>query len=67
VITVNITLVGYKSGECVDYAIESGATGICTSGPALSMDGTWIFMAVSVAAVIYFALRLAQALKARGT
>jgi hypothetical protein len=31
------------------------------------MDGTWIFMAVSVAAVIYFALRLAQALKARGT
>ena len=64
-ITVNIVLVGYKAGECVDYTIESGATSMCTSGPALSVDGTWIFVAVSVAAVVYFALRLVQAVRAR--
>lgn len=65
VIIVNLTLLGYKRGECVDYTIESGATGMCTSGPALSMDGTWILAVVSVAAVVYFSLRLVQAVRAR--
>jgi hypothetical protein len=67
VITVNVALLGYKAGECVGYTIESGATSICTSGPALSMDGTWIFAVVSVATVVYFALRLVQAVRARRT
>jgi hypothetical protein len=67
VIIVNITFLGYKQGECVDYTIESGATSMCTSGPALSMDGTWIFALVSVAAVVYFARRLVQAARARRT
>jgi hypothetical protein len=65
VITVNITLLGYKRGECVDYTVESGATSMCASGPALSMDGTWILAIVSVAAIIYFARRLAYVARAR--
>jgi hypothetical protein len=65
VITVNIALLGYKRGECVGYTIESGPTSMCTSGPALSMDGTWIFAVVSVAAVVYFALRLVHEVRAR--
>ena len=64
-ITVNITLLAYKGGECVGPRIESGATSMCTGGPALSMDGTWIFATVSVAAVVYFALRLVHAVRAR--
>ena len=64
-ITVNITLLGYKRGECVGYTIESGATSMCTSGPALSMDGTWILVTVSVVAVVYFAGRLVHAVSAR--
>jgi hypothetical protein len=59
----NITLLAYKSGECVGPTID----GVCTSGPALSADGTWIFTAVSVAVVVYFALRLVQALRTRRT
>ena len=62
-ITVNITLLGYKGGECVDYTIKSGATSMCASGPAVSMDGTWILAAVSVVAVVYFAGRLAHAVR----
>lgn len=65
VISVNITLLGYKQGECVDYTIESGATSMCTSGPALSMDGTWILAVVSIAAIIYLARRLAHVARAR--
>jgi hypothetical protein len=65
VITVTITFLGYKWGECVDYTIESGATSVCTSGPALSMDGTWILAIVSVAAVVYFARRLVRVVRAR--
>jgi hypothetical protein len=65
VITVNITLLGYKRGECVGHTFESGATSMCTSGPALSMDGSWIFVTVSLAAVVYFALRLVQVVRAR--
>ncbi len=65
VIIVLVALLGYKRGECVDYTIESGATSMCTSGPALSMDGTWIFAVVSVAAVVYFALRLVPVARAR--
>jgi hypothetical protein len=64
-ITVNITLLEYKRGECVGHTIESGATSMCTSGPAFSMDGTWIFATVSVAAVVYFALRLVRVVRAR--
>jgi hypothetical protein len=55
----------HREHECVDYTIESGATSVCTSGPALSMDGTWIFAAVSLAAVVYFALRLERAVRVR--
>lgn len=66
-IAVNITLLGYKRGECVDYTIESGATSMCTSGPALSMDGTWILATVSVVAVVYFAGRLVHAVATSGT
>jgi hypothetical protein len=61
VIIVNITLLAYKSGECVGPTID----GACTSGPALSMDGTWILAVVSVAAIIYFARRLAHVAGAR--
>lgn len=57
----NITLLAYKRGECV----ESDATGMCTSGPALSADYTWILVTVSVVAVVYFAGRLVQAVRAR--
>lgn len=64
-ITVNLTFLGYKRGECVDYTIEPGATSMCTSGPALSMDGTWILATVSVVAVVYFAGRLVHAVRAR--
>jgi hypothetical protein len=67
VIIVNIALLGYKRGECVDYTIESGATSMCTSGPALSMDGTWILAVLGVAAVAYFTRRLVQAVRARRT
>jgi hypothetical protein len=38
---------------------------MCTSGPALSMDGTWILATVSVVAVVYFAGRLVHAVRAR--
>ena len=61
VIIVNIAFVGYKSGECVGPTID----GACTSGPALSADGTWIFVLVSVAAVIYFARCLVHVARAR--
>ena len=64
-ITVNITLLGYRRGECVDYTIESGATSMCTSGPVLSSDGTWILATASVVAVVYFAGRLVHAVRAR--
>jgi hypothetical protein len=60
-IIVNIAVVGYKSGECVGPTID----GACTSGPALSMDGTWIFVVASVAAVIYLARRLVRVVRAR--
>lgn len=64
VIIVNTAFVGYKSGECVGPTID----GACTSGPALSADGTWILVVVvSVAAVIYLARRLMQAVRARRT
>jgi len=59
----NITLLAYKAGECVGPTID----GACTSGPALSADGTWIFTAVSVVAVVYFVLRLVQVLRTRRT
>ena len=61
VIIVNLILLAYKSHECVGEIIES----ICTSGPALNMDGTWIFVLVSVAAVIYFARCLVHVARAR--
>jgi hypothetical protein len=64
-IAVNITVLGHRRGECVDYTIESGATSMCTSGPALSMDGTWILATVSAAALVYFAVRLVHAARAR--
>ena len=64
-IAVNMTLLGYKRGECVDYTIASGATSMCTSGPALSMEATWILVTVSVVAVVYFAGRLVHAVRAR--
>jgi hypothetical protein len=64
-ITVNITLLAYKGGECVHHTIESDPTSVCASGPALSMDGTWILVMVSVAAVVYFALRLVRVVRAR--
>ena len=65
VITVTITFLAYKRGECVGYTIESGATSVCTSGPALNMDGTWILAMVSVVAVVYFAGRLVRVVRAR--
>lgn len=61
----NITLLANKRGECVGYTIESGGTSMCTSGPALSADGTWILTAVSVVAVVYLAGRLVHAVSAR--
>lgn len=64
-IIVNITLLGYKAGECVTYTVEPGGTSTCASGPALSMDGTWILAAVSVVAVVYFAGRLVNAVRTR--
>jgi hypothetical protein len=60
-IIVNMTLLAYKAGECVGPTTD----GACTSGPALSADGTWIFTTVSVAAVVYFARRLVRVVRTR--
>ncbi|MDR6417737.1 hypothetical protein J2808_004508 [Pseudarthrobacter sulfonivorans] len=65
VIIVNISLLGYQQGECVDYTTESGATSICTSGPALGIAGTWILAIVSLAAIAYFTRRIVHLARAQ--
>jgi len=65
VIALNVLLLGFQHGECIDYTVESGATSTCTTEPALGIAGTWLLGIVSVLAVIYFARRLVQAIGAR--
>ena len=60
VIAVNVLLLGYQAGECVDYPPESGLESTCTSGPAIGIPGTWAVGAVSLLAVIYFIYRLVR-------
>lgn len=61
VIAVNVWFLGYQHGECIDYAIGSGAKSTCSSGPVLGIGGTCILAIVSVAAIAYFTRRLVHA------
>lgn len=67
VIVLNAFFIGSGGGECFDYGVESGATGTCTSGPMLGIEGTWILGVVSAAAVVYFARRVVRIISALGT
>jgi hypothetical protein len=54
VIAVDALLIGYRTGECLDYMAESGAVSACTSGPVLGLAGTWLLAAVSFLVIVYF-------------
>jgi hypothetical protein len=60
VIAVDALLLGFGTGECIDYTAESGAASTCTSGPALGSEGTWVLAAASVLVIGYLARRLAR-------
>ncbi|SKB90554.1 hypothetical protein SAMN05660473_02968 [Arthrobacter sp. 49Tsu3.1M3] len=61
VIAVDALLLGFGTGECIDYTAESGAASTCTSGPALGSEGMWVLAAASVLVIGYLARRLARA------
>lgn len=65
VIAVDALLIGFRTGECIDYTPESGAVSTCTSGPALGPEGTWLLAAVSVLVISYFGRRLVRAARHR--
>ena len=65
VIAVDALLLGFRTGECIDYTAESGAASTCTSGPALGSAGTWLLAAASVLVIGYHARRLARAARPR--
>jgi hypothetical protein len=67
VIVLNAFFIGSRGGECFDYVVESGASGTCTSGPMLGIEGTWILGVVSAVAVVYFARRVVRIVSARAT
>ena len=65
VIAVDALLLGFRTGECIDYTAESGAASTCTSGSALGSAGTWLLAAASVLVIGYLARRLARAARHR--
>ncbi|MFE4226957.1 hypothetical protein ACFRJ8_03600 [Arthrobacter sp. NPDC056886] len=65
VIAVDALLIGFRTGECIDYTAESGAVSTCTSGPVLGPAGTWLLAAVSVVVIVYLARRLVRAARHR--
>jgi hypothetical protein len=65
VIVVDALLLGFRTGECFDYAAESGAVSTCTSGPVLEPAGAWLLAAVSVLVISYPARRLVRAARPR--
>ena len=65
VIAVDALLIGFRTGECLDYTAESGAASSCTSGPVLGPAGTWLLAAVSVVVILYLARRLVRAARHR--
>ncbi|SDK90829.1 hypothetical protein SAMN04487916_10454 [Arthrobacter sp. ov407] len=65
VIAVDAILLGFRTGECIDYTAESGAVSTCTSGPALGSEGTWLLVAVSIVVISYFARRFVRAARDR--
>jgi hypothetical protein len=65
VIAVDAFLIGFRTGECVDYTAESGAVSTCTSAPVLGPAGTWLLAAVSVVVISFFVRRLVRAARHR--
>jgi hypothetical protein len=65
VIAVDALMLGFRAGECVDFAVESGAAGTCTSGPVLGLAGSWLLVAVSAAVIVHLARRLVHAARNR--
>ena len=65
VVLINVLALGMQSGQCIDYAAGSGATSICTSGPAIGVAGAWALGVLSLFAVAYFMYRLSRTLRAR--
>lgn len=61
VVAVDALLIGFRTGECIDYAPESGAVSACSTGPLLGLEGTWLLAAVSVLLIAYLARRLWRA------
>lgn len=65
VLFVNLLSFGTQGGQCIDYAVGSGAESFCTSGPAIGVAATWALGIVSLLAVAYFIYRLTRSLRAR--
>lgn len=65
VIAVDALLIGFRTGECIDYTAESGAVSTCTSGPVLGPAGIWLLTAVSVVVIVYLSRRLVRAARHR--
>ena len=65
VIAADALLIGFGTGECVDYTAESGAASTCTSGPVLGPAGTWLLAAASVVVILYLSRRLVRAARHR--
>lgn len=53
IVVVNILNYGLQSGQCIDYAPESGAVSYCSSEPALGWPGTVLLAIVSLVALGY--------------
>ncbi|MFF2031370.1 hypothetical protein [Arthrobacter sp. NPDC058192] len=65
VIAVDALMLGFRVGECHDFAVESGAVSTCTSGPILGLAGSWLLVAVSVVVIVHLARRLVSAARSR--
>ena len=63
VVVLNLAILGTWGGECVDYAVESGAESSCSVGPTIGPVGAWFFGAVSLLSIAYFTYRLVRASK----
>ena len=63
VVVANVLLLGTQTGQCIDYALESGAESTCTSGPIIGIAGAWVLGIVSLLAVAYCTYRLVQSFR----
>ena len=61
VVTVDVLLFGFRTGECLDYTAESGADSTCASGPVLGLAGTWLLAVVSFLVITYLGRRFMRA------